>query len=236
MVSSATDAYQPAEIRFNLTRRCIEILQKYQIPYYVFTKSTIILRDLKLHEKYKDKCCLIWSITTSNEKIRRLIEPGTPPTESIFKVIKRFSGAGVCCGVNIDPILPLITDTEEEMESLINFCVSSGVSTVHASILRLRLDIWDRMKFVIRELGIDQGINEYQDKIYQFKLPLNAKSSIVANACYSSKVIQKLKDIVVKNGILFEFPSLINTTQNRSHDNNYTLNYYSRQQTLTKYL
>ena len=71
MISSATDAYQPAEIRYNLTRRCIELLQRHQIPYYVFTKSTIILRDLNLHEKYKDKCCLIWSITTCNEKIRR---------------------------------------------------------------------------------------------------------------------------------------------------------------------
>ena len=179
---------------------------------------------------------MIWTVTACNEKIRRLIEPGTPPTESIFKVIKRFSQAGVCCAVNIDPILPLITDSDEEIESIIDSCVLSGVKYVHASILRLRLDIWERMKFVIKELAIDQGITEYQDKIYRFKLPLNPKSSIVANECYSFKVIEKLKNILVKTGILFEFPSLINTTQNKSHDNNYTSNNYSVQQTLTKYL
>lgn len=236
MISSATDAYQPAEIRYNLTRRCIELLQRHQIPYYVFTKSTIILRDLNLHEKYKDKCCLIWSITTCNEQIRRLIEPGTPPTESISKVIKRFTESGVCCGVNIDPILPLITDSKEEMESIINFCVLSGVKFVHASILRLRSDIWERMKFVIKELAIDHGINEYQESIYQFGFPLNPKSSIVANENYSNKVIKNLKEIMFKNGILFEFPSLINTTRNKLHDNNYAPKYFSRQQTLTKYL
>ena len=236
MVSSATDAYQPAEIRYNLTRRCIEILQRHQIPYYVFTKSIIILRDLRLHEKYKDKCCLIWSITTCNEKIRRLVEPGTPPADNIFKIIKRFSEAGVCCGVNIDPILPLITDSEGELESIIDLCILSGVKYVHASILRLRQDIWERMKFVIKELGICRGITEYQDKIYQFKSPLNPKFSLVAREYYSFKVVQKLKDILVKNGILFEFPSLINNAKNKSQDISNSSNYYSGQKTLTQYL
>jgi DNA repair photolyase len=39
MISSATDAYQPAEVKYGLTRKCIEVLQKYHVPYYVFTKS-----------------------------------------------------------------------------------------------------------------------------------------------------------------------------------------------------
>jgi DNA repair photolyase len=42
MVSSATDAYQPAELKFELTRKCVKVLQKYKVPYYVFTKSTLI--------------------------------------------------------------------------------------------------------------------------------------------------------------------------------------------------
>ncbi|MGI0036970.1 MAG: radical SAM protein, partial [Nitrososphaera sp.] len=44
MVSSATDCYQPAELRFGLTRKCVEVLQKYNVPYYVFTKSALIER------------------------------------------------------------------------------------------------------------------------------------------------------------------------------------------------
>src|SRR6266567_3558205 len=79
-----------SELKYNLTRKCIEVLQKYNVPYYVFTKSTIIGRDLKLHQKYKENCFLVWSITTCDEKIRRLIEPGTPPAYSMFKVIKKF--------------------------------------------------------------------------------------------------------------------------------------------------
>src|SRR5687768_13997580 len=78
MVSSATDCYQPAELRFGLTRKCIQVLQKFNVPYYVFTKSSLIERDLELHARYRDNCFIVWSITTCNEKIRRIIEPGTP--------------------------------------------------------------------------------------------------------------------------------------------------------------
>ena len=78
------------------------------------------MRDLELHEKYKDNCFIVWSVTTCNEKIRRLIEPGTPPADSMFKVMKKFIDADVCCGVNIDPILPFITDSKEEIELILD--------------------------------------------------------------------------------------------------------------------
>ena len=76
MVALATDAYQPAELKYSLTRKCVEVLQDFEIPYYVFTKSTLIERDLELHERYSDNCFVVWSITTNDENIKRIIEPG----------------------------------------------------------------------------------------------------------------------------------------------------------------
>ena len=212
MVSSATDPYQPAEIKYNLTRKCIEVLQRYDVPYYVFTKSSIILRDLELHKKHKDKCFLVWSITTCNERIRRLIEPGTPPASSMFKTIKRFTDIGVCCGVNVDPILPLITDSKEDLELILDSCKESGVKYVFGAVLRLRADIWQRMVTILMSLGMEHGVDEYE-RIYQLTKPLMPGYNINANEDYSTKVLQDLRQSVSERGMIFDFPTFIKSRQ-----------------------
>jgi DNA repair photolyase len=209
MVSSATDPYQAAELRYGLTRKCIEVLQEYNVLYYVFTKSTIISRDLSLHRRYKDNCFLVWSITTCNEKIRRIIEPGTPPAYSMFSVIRKFTDAGINCGVNIDPVLPLITDSEEEIDAILDNCNKSGVSYVFGAPLRLRADIWERMQIILKLLDINDGIEVYKKRIYQFTEPLKPNHNIAANESYSNKVFQNLKNKVLERGMIFDFPDLV---------------------------
>jgi len=205
MVSSATDPYQPAELKYNLTQKCVKVLQTYDVPYYLFTKSSLILRDLELHKKYKDSCFLVWSITTCNENIRRLVEPGTPPATSMFTVIKKFVDAGVCCGVNIDPILPLITDSKEEIELILDSCVRSGVKYVFGAILRIRDDIWQRMSTILESLDVKGGIDEYR-RIYQFAEPLKTGFNLAANQFYSNTVMQNLEQKILERGMFLCFP------------------------------
>ena len=207
MISSATDAYQPAELRFELTRRCVQILQKYNVPYYVFTKSAIIERDFELHRQYRHNSFLVWSITTSDEKIRRIVEPGTPPASRIFKVIKKFAEAGLCCGVNIDPLMPLVTDNEQHLEDLVRACRESGVRHVFGAPLRLRTDIWQRMKLVLRLLEVPDGIKRYKE-IYGFEEPLRT-SYVTADTRYINKIMAKLESIIKKNGLIPDFPDYL---------------------------
>jgi DNA repair photolyase len=208
MIASATDAYQPAELRFELTRKCVQILQKYNVPYYVFTKSAIIERDLKLHREYRHNCFIVWSITTCNEKIRRMLEPGTPPARKIFEVIKKFTDEGVCCGVNIDPILPLVTDTDQELEAVVRSCKEAGVHNVFGDLLRLRTDIWQRMKVVLRLLEIPDGIERYKDIIYSFDEPLDS-SYVTADNRYAKKIVSKFERIIKNHEMTNHFPEYI---------------------------
>lgn len=97
-------------------------------------------------------------VTTCNERVRRLIEPGTPPASSMFTTIKKFVDAGVCCGVNVDPILPLITDSKEELDLILDSCNKSGVKYVFGAVLRLRDDIWQKMITILMSLGIEHGV------------------------------------------------------------------------------
>jgi len=207
MVASATDAYQPAELRYGLTRKCVQVLQKYNVPYYVFTKSAIIERDLELHKQYGHNCFIVWSITTCNEEIRRVVEPGTPPASKIFEVIKRFTDAGVCCGVNIDPIMPLLTDTYEELDKVVKSCKQSGLHHAFGAMLHLRTDIWERMKLVLRILEIPDGVEKYR-QIYNFEEPLDIKY-LAANKNYAEKILCGLEEMIESGGMLCDFPNFL---------------------------
>jgi DNA repair photolyase len=211
MISSATDPYQPAELKFKLTNKCVQVLQKYNIPYYVFTKSSIIFRDLELHKQYKDNCFIVWSITTCDETIKRIVEPGTPPAHSVFSVIEKFSDAGISCGVNIDPIMPLITDSPHILESILYSCLKTRVGYVLGAILRLRFDIWERMKAILNTLNIANAIKEYE-RIYHFKEPLKSRYNLESDQIYSKRILDYLCQRVREKGMSFDFPDLVAST------------------------
>ncbi len=105
-LSSATDSYQPLEGRYRLTRKSVEILQSHGVPYYVFTKSASIVRDLDLHASYRDKCMIVWSLTTLDEQLKRVLEPGASTAQGMLKALKLASDRGITAGVNIDPNHP----------------------------------------------------------------------------------------------------------------------------------
>lgn len=225
MVASATDAYQPAELRYELTRKCVQVLQKYNVPYYVFTKSAIVERDLELHRQYRHNCFIVWSITTCNEKTRRVVEPGTPPVSIMFEAIKKFTDAGVCCGVNVDPIMPLVTDTDKDLEAVVKSCGDAGLKHVFGAMLRLRNDIWERMKLALRLLEIPDGIERYK-QIYNFEEPVDA-NYISVEKRYAEKIIGYLKEKVKSYGMSCKFPDYLGPQRiNRSHLGQITMHNY----------
>jgi DNA repair photolyase len=207
MIASATDAYQPAELKYSLTRKCVEVLQEFEIPYYIFTKSSLIERDLELHTRYSHNCFVVWSITTNNENIKRIVEPGTPPSKSVYKVIEKFCKSGIKCVVNIDPILPLITDSKEDIANIIDTANDIGVKYVSGAILRLRYDIWERMKYILHILNIDNSINFYE-KIFKFKDPINFKKNLNAEREYTESIMMFLVNELEKRNIKFGYPKL----------------------------
>ncbi|MGE5863113.1 MAG: SPL family radical SAM protein [Nitrososphaerales archaeon] len=207
MISSATDAYQPAELKYSITRQCVEVLQRFRIPYYIFTKSTIIERDLELHRRYSDKCFIVWSITTCNEELKRIIEPGTPTFVSLFNVIKKFRKSGIECVVNIDPIIPLITDSKCDLEKILDTASVTGVNFISSAILRLRSDIWDRLKSILYLLNMADAKGQYE-QIYNIREPIKGKNSFNAKDEYSYRILKMLRTECHKRNLKYGFPIL----------------------------
>jgi DNA repair photolyase len=138
-LGTATDAYQPCEGRYRLTRRCLEVLRDYQTPVSVVTKSTLVLRELDL---LKDLSVLPgtrvnFTITTLDPTLWRLIEPGTPPPAQRLAVMRRLADAGVPCGVYLAPILPGLTDGDEAIAAVAEAAREHGASAFWAGALRL---------------------------------------------------------------------------------------------------
>ncbi len=207
MIASATDAYQPAELKYCITKKCVKVLQSFGIPYYIFTKSIIIERDLELHKEYSDNCFIVWSITTNNETLKRIVEPGTPSSKSVFKVIEKFSNSGIKCVINIDPILPLITDSKEDLSNILNTANDIGIDYISGAILRIRYDIWERIKYLLQILNMNNFIKEYE-KIFNFKDPLGSKKNLIAEKEYTESIMQYLRYEVKKRKMKFGFPLL----------------------------
>src|SRR5215213_6829939 len=118
-IGTATDAYQPCEGRYRLTRRCLEALRDYDTPVSIVTKSTLILRDLDLLAELAQGpgATVYFTITTLDDALWRVIEPGTPPPRKRLKVMRQLSDAGIPTGVFLAPILPGITDSAESIDA-----------------------------------------------------------------------------------------------------------------------
>jgi DNA repair photolyase len=113
MLSSVTDAYQPLEAKYELTRKCLQALLERQFPVCIQTKSTLVLRDAALISEFKDAEVGL-TITTNNEDVRRLFEPNSPSSSERIRALRELHGRGIRTYAFIGPMLPM---DEEKLAS-----------------------------------------------------------------------------------------------------------------------
>jgi DNA repair photolyase len=104
-VSGVCDAYQPLERRYRLTRKCLAILAEEGWSVTVQTKSPLVLRDLDILKRSKD-VQVGFTITTADEKVRRIFEPGAPPVGARIKALDVLHAARIRTFAMVAPLLP----------------------------------------------------------------------------------------------------------------------------------
>jgi DNA repair photolyase len=142
-----TDPYQKAEGKYHLTRGIIEVLGEAGNPFSILTKSTLVLRDLSLLSGIATSGAaevrLNMSIGTLSRDVWRLTEPGTSPPEQRFNAVRRLNEAGIPCGVLIAPVLPGLSDSDEQLRSVARACTEAGAVAVSPIALHLRRGVRD---------------------------------------------------------------------------------------------
>jgi DNA repair photolyase len=134
-VSTVTDAYQPAEKRLEVTRRCLEVLARAQWPVSVLTKSALVTRDLDLLTTIPS-AEVGFSIATGADLERRRWEPSCPPIGARIEALRRVAQAGVRAYVFAGPLFP--ESQEASVRLLARLAAEAGASKLIADALHRR--------------------------------------------------------------------------------------------------
>ena len=142
-IGGNTDPYQPQERRLRITRQLIEVLDRFNHPFSIITKSGLILRDLDLLAPMAERNLVrvAVSITTLDRKLARSMEPRAATPEKRLDAVKRLADAGVPTLVLFAPSIPGLND--HEMEAVLERAAAAGARGAGYVALRLPMEIKD---------------------------------------------------------------------------------------------
>jgi len=133
ITGSMSDAYNPFEKQYELTRGALRLIDNYGFGLIIDTKSDLVLRDLDLLLDIKKHSPVVvnFTITTADDDLCRKIERNVCPTSSRLAAIKTLSDAGIMCGVLLMPILPYINDNDENISGIVRSAEAAGARWVY---------------------------------------------------------------------------------------------------------
>jgi DNA repair photolyase len=140
-IGTATDPYQPAERRYEVTRGILEEFARHRgFEVGIVTKSNLIVRDLALLQTVgrNNKLSVHITITTLNTELARILEPRAPRPDLRLDSVRALSQAGVRVGVSCSPVIPGITDAPKDLESVMCAAAEAGADHVFANALFLK--------------------------------------------------------------------------------------------------
>jgi DNA repair photolyase len=140
-LGTATDPYQPAEKRFEITRSLLEVFEEADgLALAITTKSPLLLRDLELLERLDRRHAIEVhvTITTLDGELARRLEHRAPDPGARLRLVERLAAAGLATRVNCMPLLPGINDGEETLRPLFGAALAAGASDVVAQPIFLK--------------------------------------------------------------------------------------------------
>jgi DNA repair photolyase len=145
---TVTDPYQPLEERYGITHACLEVLTDYDFPVSILTKSSLVLRDLDLLRRLKD-VEVGFTITTLDDEVQQVLEPHSPPVSARLAALAELAGAGVRTWAFCGPLLPFLSDGEEQIDALFGDLARVGVSYIIVDSMKLSGAIWGKVRRVL---------------------------------------------------------------------------------------
>ncbi|MBV9761788.1 MAG: radical SAM protein [Acidobacteriaceae bacterium] len=140
-IGTATDPYQPMERTFRRTRAVLEAMLPLRgAAIFITTKSNLPPRDIDLLQQLSEhnEVGVTLSVTTMKRELARLTEPYAPRPDLRMQAVAKLASAGIQVGVIANPVLPLLTDSEENLESVARAAKVAGAHQFGAAVLFLQ--------------------------------------------------------------------------------------------------
>lgn len=193
---SMSDPYIQAEKDLLVTRRCLEVIDKYGFGVTVHTKSDLVLRDFDLLERInsKTKAVIQMTLTTADDELCRIIEPNVCTTSRRVEVLMEAKRHGIPTVVWITPILPFINDTEENLHRIMYYVVKAGVKGIILWNIGLTLREGNREYFYYKLDKYFPGMKERYMRTYGNSYELVSPDS--------AKLMYKIRNVCSQYGIM----------------------------------
>lgn len=121
-ISGVCDPYQPLEKKYMITKRCLDILVENGWPFTIQTKSSLVLRDIETLKRANDTE-VGFTITTADEKIRRIFEPGAPPLRKRIEALANLHSERIKTFAMVAPILPGAEGLVSELKGKVEYVI-----------------------------------------------------------------------------------------------------------------
>ncbi|MGB7584794.1 MAG: radical SAM protein [Terriglobales bacterium] len=197
-IGTATDPYQPAERRFEVTRTILEEFSRHRgFNIGIVTKSNLVVRDIDLLRAVAphNKLFVNITITTLNTDLARILEPRAPRPDLRLEAMRKLNQEGIPTGVICAPVLPGITDSPRDLEALVCAVAEAGGKYIFANSLFLKpCSAAVFMPFLEKEFP--QLVDSYQQRF---------KDQALLSAPYRKRLSQLMARLRQKYGIRTDY-------------------------------
>jgi len=170
-IGTASDPYEPAEAEYEITRDILHVLRDFQNPVSITTKGVLVRRDADILAELSGfaDVHVNFSVGTINEKVWKMLEPGTPNPLARLEAMEYLVENGVSAGVMMAPLLPGISDDEANIQEVVSAAHSYKAEYLAANVLFLKPGSKEWFMPMLKEAypHLDAGYNRlYANKAY----------------------------------------------------------------------